>query len=137
MRRGQPVPASLVLISPWLDATMTDTAPRHFDPFLNVDTCAPRARCGRATSAPTIHGSVHFLFGSHAAPTADIRVRIGRPALQGTFRCREPPRPQSARIWFDMRWGGALTAGRSIRCWPRGTTMAPMISRQLLGCPAA
>ncbi|MCB1293851.1 MAG: alpha/beta hydrolase fold domain-containing protein, partial [Gordonia sp.] len=66
VRRGQPVPASLVLVSPWLDATMTDTAPApYFDPFLNVDTLRTTGKMW-AGNLSTRDPRVSPLFGSLA-----------------------------------------------------------------------
>lgn len=130
---GRPVPASLVLVSPWLDVTMTDTAPApYFDPFLNIDTLRTTGQMW-AGNLSTRDPRVSPLFGSLRGlpPTYVYSGSVDLLYKDAFALSRKAAQTPGARIWFDMRWGG--THNWAINpSLTEGTTMAPMIHRQLL-----
>mgnify|MGYP002381420392 CR=1 FL=1 len=134
VKRGLPTPASLVLVSPWLDVTMTDTAPApYFDPFLNIDTLrtAGRMWAGRLSTrdprASPLFGSLQGL-----PPTYVYSGSVDLLYTDAFALSRKAAKLPGAKIWFDMRWGGT-------HIWPmngslaEGRAMAPVLQRQLLG----
>ena len=140
VRRGQPVPASLVLVSPWLDATMTDTAPApYFDPFLNVDTLRTTGKMW-AGNLSTRDPRVSPLFGSLAGLPPTYVYSGSVDLLSETLsRCRgRPPRPRCPYlVRYAVGWhsqlGDQSDAGRG---HDHGTDDQPTAPR-MIGCVEA
>ncbi|HQV18301.1 MAG TPA: alpha/beta hydrolase fold domain-containing protein [Gordonia sp. (in: high G+C Gram-positive bacteria)] len=131
VKRGTPVPASLVLVSPWLDVTMTDAAP-HVDPILDVSLLRITGRMW-AGDLDTRDPQASPLFGSlEGLPPIYVYSGSADLLYHDAFALsRKAAQTPGTRIWFDMRWGGthnwAMNASLA-EC----ATITPRIRRQLL-----
>lgn len=134
VQRGLTVPSSLVLVSPWLDVTMTDTAPApYFDPFLNIDMLRTTGRMW-AGNLSTHDPRVSPLFGSLRGlpPTYVYSGSVDLLYTDAFALSRKASKIPDSPIWFDMRWGGTHNWAMNPSL-AEGTTTAPMIRRQLIG----
>jgi acetyl esterase/lipase len=133
VRRGEPTPARLVLISPWLDVTMTDPAAREVDdPMLDPDSLED---CGRlwAGDLDTADPRVSPLFGSlEGLPPTRVYAGTRDVLYPDALRLHERAQQQGAPVTVDLRrdlvhvWAG-------IPVLPETRAVQPEIVRALVG----
>jgi triacylglycerol lipase len=133
VRRGAEVPARMVLISPWLDATVSDPRSRSVhDPMLNVDGLAEAGRLWAGALQPSdplaspIHGSLKGL--------PDTWVYSGSLDIlfPDSLRLRERAEAENVDIHFDLR-KGLVHVWPAISFIPEAKEVREPILHQLTG----
>ena len=131
VRRGEPTPAAMVLISPWLDVTMTDPGLDEIDdPALNR---AMLTEGGRrwAGALDTAHPWVSPLFGSLAGlpPTTVYSGSLDMLCVDA-IRLRANAIAEGADMTFVLRKG--LIHDWVISPLPEAVAVRPDLYRQLI-----
>lgn len=133
VRRGEPTPAGLVLISPWLDVTMTDPAGREVDdPMLDPDSLVDCGRLWAGDLDPAdprvspLHGSLERL------PPTQVYAGTRDVLYPDALRMHERAQRQGAPVTVDLRrdlvhvWAG-------IAVLPEARSVQPQIVGALVG----
>jgi triacylglycerol lipase len=127
------VPASLVLSSPWLDLTMSNTAPTpYFDPLLNIPWMRATAQLW-AGNLSIRDRRVSPLFGDlRGLPQTFVYSGSVDLLYVDSFALsRKAAATPGSQIWFDLRRGGIHNWAMTLAL-PEARGVAPMIIRQLL-----
>jgi len=137
VRRGSEVPARMVLLSPWLDATISDPRSREVrDPLLSIDRLVEAGRMWAGTLDPA-DPLVSPINGDLAGLPATA-VYSGTLELVHTdaLRLRERAEEQGLDMEFDIR-DGLIHGWTGIPFLPEAKGVAAEVVRQLTGVPAA
>lgn len=132
-RRDHITPSALVLISPWLDATMSD--PRSLtikDPMLNVDGLIAAGKLWAGDLTPT-DWRVSPLFGSmERIPRTSIYAGTLDALIPDTYRMQDRATREGLDITFTIK-PDLIHAWAGFTILPEYRQTAPSIVRDLVG----
>lgn len=133
VRRGQQVPARMVLISPWLDVAMSDPRSRQIpDPLLGVDNLAESGRLWAGSLDPS-HPLVSPLNATLAGlPQTAVYAGSRDVLYPDSVRLRERARREGADFTFDLR-PGLLHAWAGFWVLPEARAVAGRMLKELTG----
>ena len=133
VKRGSPVPARMVLVSPWLDAAVSDPRSQTIDdPLLSVEGLreAGRLWAGSLGAADAlvspIHGSLKGL-----PPTLVFAGSLDI-LYPDALRLREQATREGADFTFDLR-DGLLHGWAGFSILPEAKSVAPLLVERLTG----
>ncbi|MDQ0734735.1 alpha/beta hydrolase [Arthrobacter agilis] len=135
VKRDASVPARLILLSPWLDVTVSDPRSQTIkDPMLDY---AGIIECGRmwAGDLPTNHPMASPLYGSLSG-LPPITVFSGTLDLiyPDSVRLAEKAANEHTRVDLDLR-DGLIHVWAMLDFLPEGAEAAKLINRQLKSLP--
>lgn len=133
VRRGKTTPSQLVLISPWLDATLSDPRSRAIkDPMLNVDGLIAAGKLWAGDLDPA-DWRVSPLFGSMAGiPQTSVYAGTLDALVPDSYRLQDQATREGLKITFTIR-PGLIHAWAGFTILPEYREAGPSIVRDLVG----
>lgn len=133
VRRGATTPAHLVLISPWLDVTISDPRSRRInDPMLNVDGLVAAGKLWAGSLDP-MDWRVSPLFGSlDGLPHTAVYAGTLDCLVPDALRLQDRARAENADMTFDIK-DGLIHAWAGFTVLREYRSTAPQIVRDLVG----